>query len=68
MSTTVEQAPTGPKTRLVPLPFTLRVKGTFPTLPSLCRSVSMLLLAYDFTGRKLLKSYQNKAACPTHKE
>lgn len=68
MSTTVQQAPTGPEARSVPLHFALGVKGTFLTLLSLGRSVSVLLLAFVFTGRKLLKSCRNKAACPIHKE
>lgn len=56
MHTPVGQALTGPQTQVMPLPFTLTVKGTFPALPSLCKSVSVLLLAFVFTGSKLLKS------------
>lgn len=68
MSYAVTQAPTEFKNQLVFLPFMPRLKGTFSTLPYLCRSVSALLLAVLFTGRKLAKSYQNKTACPVMRE
>lgn len=49
------QALTEPQTQAVPLPFTLTVKGTSPALPSLCRSGSVLLLAFVFYRKEIIK-------------
>lgn len=55
MYTAVEQAPTGPRTQVVPLPFTLTAKGTLPALPSLFQKCICVATCFSFYSKEIIK-------------